>query len=131
LDEEPRAAVLQGRFVLTGALSGYNGGMNTASIIVLVYAVLVLAGGVFGFLKAASRPSLIGGVVGGLALLVAAWGLGRHQSWGLPVALPLTVALLVFFSFRYVRTRAFMPGGLMAILSLLALVGEGLAGRGS
>lgn len=53
--------------------------MNTGSIIVLVYAILVLAGGVFGFVKAASRPSLIGGGAGGLALLLAAWGLGRHQ----------------------------------------------------
>lgn len=105
--------------------------MNTASIIVLVYAVLVLAGGVFGFVKAASRPSLIGGGAGGLALLLAAWGLGRHQPWGLPVALALTLALLVFFALRFVRTRAFMPGGLMAVLSLLALVGEGLTGRGS
>lgn len=105
--------------------------MNTASLIVLVYAVLVLVGGVFGFVKAASRPSLIGGGAGGLALLLAAWGLARHQSWGQPVALALTLALLVFFSLRYVRTRAFMPGGLMAILSLLALVGEGIAARGA
>ena len=105
--------------------------MNTASTIVLIYAVLVIIGGVFGFVKAASRPSLIGGVAGGLALLIAAWGLGHHQSWGLPVALALTLALLVFFVLRYVRTRAFMPGGLMTVLSLLALVGEGLTGRGS
>ena len=105
--------------------------MNTASLIVLIYAVLVVVGGVFGFVKAASRPSLIGGGAGGLALLIAAWGLGRHQSWGLPVALALTLALLVFFVLRFVRTRAFMPGGLMAVLSLLALVGEGLTAHGS
>lgn len=104
--------------------------MNPSSLIVLVYAILVIVGGVFGFVKAASRPSLIGGGAGGLALLVAAWGLARHQPWGLPVALALTLALLVFFALRYVRTRAFMPGGLMAVLSLLALVGEGVTGRG-
>ena len=104
--------------------------MNIASLIVLVYAVLVLVGGVFGYVKAASRPSLIGGAAGGLCLLVAAWGLARHQPWGLPVALALTLALLVFFALRFVRTRAFMPGGLMAVLSLLALLGEGLTGRG-
>ncbi len=101
--------------------------MNTPALIVLLYAVLVIAGGVLGFVKAGSRPSLIGGLVGGLGLLAAAWGIGRHQAWGLPGALVLTLALLVFFAVRYVRTRAFMPGGLMAILSLFALIGVWLA----
>ena len=105
--------------------------MNTTSLIVIVYALLVIVGGVLGFVKAGSRPSLIGGLVGGLALLAAGWGVSRGQVWGLQMALVLTLALLVFFIVRYVRTRAFMPGGLMAVLSLLALVGEGLTGRGS
>ena len=104
--------------------------MNTASLIILFYAVLVIAGGVFGFLKAGSRPSLLGGLGGGLALLAAAWGLGHYQSWGLPAALALTLALMVFFAARYIRTRAVMPGGLMAILSLFALIGVWLAAHG-
>ena len=104
--------------------------MNTPALIVIVYAVLVIVGGVIGFVKAASRPSLIGGLVGGLGLLTTGWGISKAQAWGLPAALALTLALLVFFTVRYVRTRAFMPGGLMAILSLAALVGLGLAAHG-
>ncbi len=104
--------------------------MNMTSLIVIVYAVLVIAGGVIGFVKAGSRPSLIAGVLGGLALLTAGWGIRRGQVWGLQAALVLTLALLVFFTARYARTRAFMPGGLMAILSLLALVGVWLAAHG-
>lgn len=104
--------------------------MNITSLIVIVYAVLVIVGGVFGFVKATSRPSLIGGLIGGLALLIAGWGISRGQVWGLQAALVLTFALLVFFAIRYFRTRAFMPGGLMAILSLLALVGIEMAAHG-
>lgn len=104
--------------------------MNTSSLIVIVYALLVMVGGVFGFVRAGSRPSLIAGVLGGLALLTAGWGIGRGQVWGLPMALVLILGLLVFFTARYVRTRAFMPGGLMAVLSLLALVGVELAAHG-
>ena len=104
--------------------------MNTPALIVIVYAVLVIVGGVIGFIKAASRPSLIGGLVGGLGLLAAGWGISRGQVWGLQTALVLTLALLVFFTVRYVRTRAFMPGGLMAILSLLALIGVESASHG-
>lgn len=104
--------------------------MNTSSLIVIVYALLVMVGGVFGFVRAGSRPSLIAGVLGGLALLTAGWGIDRGQVWGLPMALVLILGLLVFFTARYVRTRAFMPGGLMAALSLLALVGVELAAHG-
>ena len=106
--------------------------MNTPALIVIVYALLVMAGGVLGFVKAGSRPSLIAGLLGGLALLTAGWGISRGQVWGLQAALVLTFGLLVFFTLRYFRgsPRAFMPGGLMAILSLLALVGVWLAARG-
>jgi len=111
-------------------LTGYNGVMNTPALIVIVYAVLVIGGGVLGFVKAGSRPSLIAGILGGLALLAAGWGISQGQVWGLPAALALILGLLVFFAARYVRTRAFMPGGLMSILSLLALVSVELAARG-
>ena len=99
-------------------------------LIVLIYAILVIAGGVLGFVKAGSRPSLIGGLVGGLGLLTAGWGISKAQVWGLPVALALTLALLVFFTVRYARTRAFMPGGLMAILSLFVLIITWLVAHG-
>jgi uncharacterized membrane protein (UPF0136 family) len=97
--------------------------MHTASVIVYVYAALIIVGGIFGFVKAKSPPSLIMGGIGGLALIAAGYALGHGLAWGLPLALVLSAALLVFFSLRYSRTRAFMPGGLMAILSLLTLVG--------
>lgn len=97
--------------------------MHPASVIVYVYAVLVGLGGFAGYAKAKSLPSLIGGEVGLVALVLAGYGLSRGQSWGLPLALVLILGLGVFFAARYARTRAVMPGGLMAILSLLALAG--------
>ncbi len=103
--------------------------MNPAAIIVCVYAVLVSVGGIMGYVKARSLPSLLAGEVGFLALFAAGFGVAKGYSWGLPLALALIVGLLVFFVSRYVRTRAFMPGGLMSILSLLALLGVALIGR--
>lgn len=107
--------------------------MNATSIIVCVYAVLVMVGGVIGFVKAGSRPSLIAGVLGGLVLLAAGYGISLPGGvWGLQLALVLIAMLLVFFTVRYLRSspRAFMPGGLMAILSLLALAGIWVAAHG-
>jgi len=97
--------------------------MHTASLVVYVYAALVMLGGVIGYVKARSLPSILGGDVGAVLLAVAGYGMGRGQAWGLPLAVVLILGLLVFFGLRYARLRAFMPGGLMAILSLLALAG--------
>ena len=97
--------------------------MHIASAIVALYAALVILGGAIGFVKAKSLPSLVMGEISGLALVAAAYALGNGLPWGLPLAIVLSAFLLTFFSLRFLRTRAFMPGGLMAILSLLALAG--------
>ena len=99
--------------------------MQTAAYIVTVYAVLVGCGGFAGYRAAKSLPSLVMGSLSFLVLLIAAHGMRTSQAWGLALALALTLFLLVFFSLRYAKSspRAFMPGGLMAILSLLTLAG--------
>ena len=97
--------------------------MNPSAIIVFVYAVLTMVGGIFGFVKAGSRPSLISGLLSGLLLLAAGYGLQRGQSWGLPLALVLTTAILIFFGIRFAQGHVFMPAGLMVILSILTLAG--------
>ena len=109
--------------------SGYILLMQTAAYIVFIYAVLVGLGGFAGYRAAKSLPSLIAGTLSSLLLLVAAYGMRTGQQWGLPLAVALTLFLLIFFSLRYMRSspRAFMPGGLMAILSLLTLAGIALA----
>lgn len=98
--------------------------MPLASLIVSIYAALVIIGGVIGFAKARSAPSLIAGILSGLALLAAGWALGHALFWGQPLAFLVIVLLLAVFSFRYFgkTPRVFMPGGLMAALSLLALI---------
>jgi uncharacterized membrane protein (UPF0136 family) len=93
-----------------------------APAITLVYGILVLLGGVFGYMKARSRPSLaMGGTLGVLLIIAAAlgfagWGLAPHCAAG------LAAFLLVFFSMRYARKKKLMPGGVLAVLSLIAFL---------
>ena len=89
----------------------------------MVYGALVLLGGVFGYLKAKSKPSLIMGSSFGIALiLVAVLEKMRVISQGLEIALGISVFLLVFFGIRYLRKKKFMPAGMLTSLSLITLL---------
>jgi len=89
----------------------------TAPIIVLwVYIVLLVAGGLVGFLKAGSKASLIASSAFALPLVLAALGIVPPL-----VAEAVLGILLVFMGMKFAKSKKFMPSGLMAILSLVAL----------
>ena len=102
---------------------------NTANmaIEIWIYGVIMILGGIMGFVKVGSKASLISGVGMGLALLASGFGVWRGSADSLVVALVIAALLMVIFAIRYVKTRRFMPGGMLAILSLVAVVVFGLA----
>jgi uncharacterized membrane protein (UPF0136 family) len=104
--------------------------LQTPSLILFIYGVLVLLGGIMGYVQAQSVPSLIAGVVSGILLLGAGWALQNGQRWGFLLGVVVTVGLLLFFGGRFAQSRAIMPGGLMTILSLGVLIALLLTGRG-
>jgi uncharacterized membrane protein (UPF0136 family) len=87
-----------------------------------IYAVLLAVGGVIGFVRARSRPSLIAGVGSAVGALVA-MGLAIMKSrFGFPLGFTLALLLFVFFGYRYaLRAHKFMPSGLMAVISLIVV----------
>jgi uncharacterized membrane protein (UPF0136 family) len=96
--------------------------MNTALFATLAYGILALAGGIFGYVKVKSKPSLISGTVSGILLLAAAIMQAMQVSGGLVFAIAVTAALVVVFTIRLVKTRKFMPAGLMLIAGIVTLV---------
>ena len=91
---------------------------GTLAVTVLwVYIVLLVAGGLMGFLKAGSKPSLIASLVFAVGLALCAMNL-VFQAY---VADLLLVALLVIFGLRLAKTRKFMPAGMMVVVTLAAL----------
>jgi uncharacterized membrane protein (UPF0136 family) len=87
--------------------------------ILWVYIVLLLAGGLMGFLKAGSRISLITSAAFALPLALCALKVVPPY----PVA-PILVGLLaVVFGIRFAKGKKFMPSGLMLALSVLVLAG--------
>lgn len=87
-----------------------------------MYALLVLAGGIFGYAKAGSQVSLMSGVISGIVLAIATYLSWQNLKLGLGLATVVAIALLITFAIRFNKTRKLMPAGLMAGLSLLATV---------
>lgn len=95
--------------------------MNRKTILLIGYGILLLIGGLIGYLKAHSWPSLLmGGLSGGLALLCA-YTLQRGVALAETASKLLSGCLMLFFSYRFLLTFKFFPSGLMAIISLLVL----------
>ena len=86
-----------------------------------IYILLLLAGGLIGFLKAGSKVSLITSAISAAALVLTAIpgllapGLARG------LADVIMVALLVVFAIRLAKTKKFMPSGLMLVITAVAL----------
>lgn len=97
-------------------------GSSTAQIILAGYALLLVVGGLIGYRKAGSRPSLIAGTTSGLVALVAA-GSMAFDPRAIWLGIALAAAMAIVFAIRFTKTRKFMPSGLLGVVSLAVLAG--------
>ena len=104
--------------------------MKFSALIILIYALLVCAGGVMGYARAQSVPSIIFGLIFGTALLVCGWSMWQGSLVAHYIAGALALLLALFFGYRFFSSGQFMPGGLMLTLSLVILSVLGLVLRG-
>ena len=82
--------------------------MTADQIILLIYTILLEAGGAMGFIKAGSKASVIASTIFAVVIFLFIFGV-------LPIAYAWTVVafLILFFGSRFARGRKFMPNGLM------------------
>ncbi|XP_041359710.1 transmembrane protein 14C-like [Gigantopelta aegis] len=93
----------------------------TLDIISFAYAATIAVGGIIGYVKAGSVPSLAMGLASGVLM-----GFGAYQTSNDPknvvVSLAVTGVLTVVMGARFYNSGKFMPAGLVATLSLLMLL---------
>jgi uncharacterized membrane protein (UPF0136 family) len=92
-------------------------------VVLAIYAVLLIVGGVMGLVKGKSKASLIAGVGSGLVAVGAAFWIAatNNEKGGYAIGLILAIVLFLFFGYRAAMSRRFMPGGMLAVASVFVI----------
>jgi uncharacterized membrane protein (UPF0136 family) len=96
--------------------------LNIARIYYFVFAAFTAAGGVMGFVKASSKPSLIAGVISGLLLAGAGMWMPSNAKGGCSLGIVISALLLGRFLPAYLKKGARMPALPMIILSVIGII---------
>lgn len=94
---------------------------NLPNTILWIYIVLLLIGGMIGYYKAKSQVSLYMSVAFAVALIICVLPGVLQAGFAQNLINALLAILLVVFAIRWVKTKKFMPAGLMIILTVLTL----------
>jgi uncharacterized membrane protein (UPF0136 family) len=95
--------------------------MDGTRVYFFVFGALTIVGGIIGYVKAGSMPSIIAGAITGVLLVIAGWLLPEHRAAGLATAFVVSLLLALQFVPKLLRTGKMMPAGLMSILSVIGL----------
>ena len=97
--------------------------MNLVAIsATIAYGLLSGLGGIWGYVKSKSKPSLIAGCLSGILLFIAAAIQIRGDSIGLAIAKIIVLLLVAVFTIRLIKTSKFMPSGIMLIAGIITLI---------
>ena len=99
--------------------------MKLAKKVLLVFALIVIIGGLYGMISKESVASLIAGVISGALLLYSRWLWGEKNLAGLIVGLVVSIALLGRFAGAELSRPdgpETWPGGVVIFFSVVTIV---------
>ncbi len=89
----------------------------TGHTVLWIYIVLLFLGGLMGFIKAKSKASLIASSLFAAILVLFALDIAPFR-----YHLAVLIFLLLFFGSRLMKSKKFMPNGMMTILTIATIV---------
>ncbi len=119
LHHGPGTAIIPDK--ITAVLQNSCGETMHPQTVLWIYIVLLLVGGLIGFLKAGSKVSLITSAIAAAVLILTTIPGLFGPSLARGIADGIMAALLVVFAIRLGKTKKFMPSGLMLAITILAL----------
>jgi len=96
--------------------------VKKASLFINLYAILLIIGGISGYVAAHSLVSLFSSAAAALILVICTFWIKSESIPAYYTAMGVVTFLFLFFSYRYFLSFKFVPAGNMAIISALLLV---------
>lgn len=103
--------------------------VSVAEYTMLVTGILVAVGGIIGFIKARSMPSLLSGVISGVLLVACFFAASQYDpKVGLGAGIVLLAMLEAVFAIRFAKTKKMMPSGMLigicGLSQVIVILGE-------
>jgi uncharacterized membrane protein (UPF0136 family) len=95
----------------------FSGYLTLKITILWIYIVMLIAGGLMGYIKAKSKASIIASTISATLLILV--GLKVLPS---TLASILLAVLLILFGTKYIRSGNLMPSGIMCIITLITFL---------
>lgn len=96
--------------------------LSVAQYTMPIYAVLMLLGGIMGFVKGKSKASLIAGAGSAAAMGGCFFFFSQDAHTALIASIVVTGVLDAVFAMRLQKTKKFMPSGVLLIITAICQV---------
>ncbi len=96
--------------------------MNLSTILVGLFGVFNIIGGIIGYIKAQSFMSLISGSVAGILLLLCSYGIARNSTSAVYGAIIISLLLGGRFLMTMLRNFKVMPDLIIVLFSAVTII---------